>query len=197
MALWPMVTPVPILSGKPISVCITVPSCTLLFSPIWISSLSPRSTALNHTLAPGSSLTLPTRVAFGATQLSAWASTWDEPRRYFMDASSISSGELDKVLGRLMHIDMHIVEHQVDQLDQHDRRQPPDFIFAIAVTRHIPAAPEVINTVVGFPRVVAKERQRHGKYGGNLTVVGLVLDKVRHQADIRGDLNTVARHQGT
>src|SRR3546814_533863 len=83
MALWPTVTPVPRVNGYPRSVCITLPSCTSLFSPMWINSLSPRRTAPNQTLAPASSLILPTSVALGATQLCGCASTRDSPRRYF------------------------------------------------------------------------------------------------------------------
>jgi hypothetical protein len=46
-------------------------SCTLLRAPIWISSLSPRSTEPHQTLASWSSRTLPISTASGATQLSA------------------------------------------------------------------------------------------------------------------------------
>src|SRR5260370_41047178 len=43
-------------------------SCTLEFSPISIHSLSPRSTAPNHTLADSCSRTLPITVAVSAIQ---------------------------------------------------------------------------------------------------------------------------------
>ena len=59
-------------------------ACPVLFSPIWISSLSPRNTAPNQTLAPLSRRTLPITAAVGAIQLSGWASTRASPRRYFM-----------------------------------------------------------------------------------------------------------------
>src|SRR3546814_357276 len=127
MALWPMVTPVPMVSGKPMSVCITVPSCTLLFLPIRISSLSPRSTALNQTLAPSSRRTLPTSVALGATQLCGWVSTRASPRRYFMRILGASG--IDERLGRCVQVDAGVVQ-QVDQLNDHDRRQAPDLVLA-------------------------------------------------------------------
>src|SRR3546814_17072027 len=85
-------------SDLPMSVCITVPSCTLLFLPIRISSLSPRSTALYQTLAPSSRRTLPTSVALGATQLCGWVSTRASPKRYFM--SGLGAAGIDETLGR-------------------------------------------------------------------------------------------------
>ncbi|MCY1378279.1 hypothetical protein D9M69_658970 [compost metagenome] len=46
-------------------------------------------------------------------------------------------------------------------------------------------------------RVAAKERQRHGKHRGDLAIVGLVFDVIRHQPDIGRDLNPMTRHQRT
>jgi hypothetical protein len=55
------------ITGRPGSVWITAPSCTLLPAPTWIQSLSPRSTALNHTLLSSPSRTEPMTSALGAT----------------------------------------------------------------------------------------------------------------------------------
>ncbi len=76
-----MVTPSPTVSGRPGSVCITVPSCTLLRAPITIGSLSPRSTAPYQTVAPGPRVTRPMITALSATQ--ALGSIWGvaSPRR--------------------------------------------------------------------------------------------------------------------
>src|ERR1700722_2486544 len=52
--------------GKPGSVCSTAPSCTLLFAPMRMTSLSPRSVAPNHTVEFSARMTFPTTVAFGA-----------------------------------------------------------------------------------------------------------------------------------
>ena len=52
------------------SVWQTQPSCTFEPAPTTIGSLSPRSTALNQTEAPGSSTTRPISRAPGATQKS-------------------------------------------------------------------------------------------------------------------------------
>src|SRR5471032_3154645 len=137
------------------SVCITVPSWTLLFLPIRISSLSPRNTALNQTLAPSSSLTLPTSTALGATQLCGWVSTRASPRRYFILLSSrpgrltrkngdhairTTASNIDKAFWGVVQADVGVIK-QVDQLDDHDRRQAPDLVFAITITRHVPTAP--------------------------------------------------------
>jgi hypothetical protein len=47
-----------------------------------------------------------------------------------------------------------------------------------------------------FARVLAEELQRHAEYGGNLGIVGLVLDEVGDQPDIRGDLDAVQEISG-
>src|ERR1700674_5558522 len=52
--------------GKPGSVCNTAASCTLLFAPIRMTSLSPLSVAPNHTVEFSARMTFPTTVAFGA-----------------------------------------------------------------------------------------------------------------------------------
>ena len=64
---WPIDTRSPIFIGKPGSTCSTAPSCTLLPAPITMSSLSPRTVALNHTLALAPSVTRPSTVALSAT----------------------------------------------------------------------------------------------------------------------------------
>ena len=71
IARCPTVQPAPTVSGKPLSVWQTQPSCTLVFSPTTIGSMSPRSTALNQTAAPAPSRTRPISRAPGATQASA------------------------------------------------------------------------------------------------------------------------------
>lgn len=63
-AMCPIVQSSPIVSGKPGPVCETDPSCTFERAPTVISSLSPRRTGPNQTLASSSSLTLPKRMAF-------------------------------------------------------------------------------------------------------------------------------------
>ena len=73
ITLWPTVTSRPMVSGEPASVCSTLRSWTLEFSPTVIGSLSPRSTAPNQTLAPGFRITLPRTVAPGAIQYSPCA----------------------------------------------------------------------------------------------------------------------------
>ena len=74
---------------------------------------------------------------------------------------------------------------QVDQFDDHDRRQAPDLIFAIAITGYIPAAALVIDTVGMVTRVLAEKLQRHGEYCRDLGVIGAVFDEVGDNADER------------
>jgi hypothetical protein len=57
--LWPITQFAPIASGKPGSVCSVELSWIWLRSPSSIHSLSPRSTAPNHTLVSASSRTRP------------------------------------------------------------------------------------------------------------------------------------------
>src|SRR5690606_25363524 len=109
--------------------------------------------------------------------------------------SSSLSAQVYEVFGRLVQGDPRIVEDQVDQLHHHDRGEPPDAVLAIGVGRHVPAAPEVIDTVSHLARVIAEELQRYRKHRGNLRVVGLVLDEIRHHSDVRRDLNAMARNQ--
>ena len=66
MTWWPMVTPLPSVSGSPGSVCRTQFSWTLLSSPITIGSLSPRITAPNMTFTRSPRVTCPMIVASGA-----------------------------------------------------------------------------------------------------------------------------------
>jgi NAD(P)-dependent dehydrogenase (short-subunit alcohol dehydrogenase family) len=70
ITICPIVQFAPMSSGWPTSVCSTDPSCTFEFSPIVIGSLSPRSVAPNHTLAPRFMTILPMTTALSATQLS-------------------------------------------------------------------------------------------------------------------------------
>src|ERR1700733_3440586 len=67
MAWWPTETWAPMVSGKPGSVCMTAPSCTLLPTPMLMVSLSPRRVAPNHTLLCSASIALPMTEALGAT----------------------------------------------------------------------------------------------------------------------------------
>ena len=53
--------------GRPVSVWSTEPSWMLVRAPMVITSVSPRITALNQTLASSPRTTEPMRVAFGAT----------------------------------------------------------------------------------------------------------------------------------
>src|ERR1700730_1724807 len=62
-----MDTLAPTISGKPGSVCITAPSCTLLLMPMLMISLSPRRVAPNHTLLWSARTALPMTEALGAT----------------------------------------------------------------------------------------------------------------------------------
>ena len=68
MTWWPTVTPSASVSGMPLSVCSTLPSCTLQLRPSVIQSLSPRSTAPYQTLAPSARRTRPMTLAVSATQ---------------------------------------------------------------------------------------------------------------------------------
>src|ERR1700680_2367595 len=52
--------------GKPGSVCSTAASCTLLFAPMRMTSLSPRSVAPNHTEEFSARMTFTPTVALGA-----------------------------------------------------------------------------------------------------------------------------------
>ncbi len=65
---WPTVTPWPMCIGTPSSVCSTLPSWMLLFSPMWIGSLSPRRVAFHQIDAPADRCTSPITVALGAIQ---------------------------------------------------------------------------------------------------------------------------------
>src|SRR5690606_26251189 len=120
----------------------------------------PRSTQLNQTLAPASSFTLPTSVAFGATQLFGSACTRCSPRRYFTVRFSLllSAAQGDEGFRRLAHVDARVVE-QVDQLDHHDRGQPPDLEIAIAVAGHVPGHAPIVDAMRGFRRVLQEELQ--------------------------------------
>src|SRR6185503_12972366 len=66
ITLCPMVTFAPSTSGLPGSACSTEPSCTLVHSPMVISSLSPRMTTLNQTFAWRPRTTEPMTAAVGA-----------------------------------------------------------------------------------------------------------------------------------
>ena len=70
-----MVTSRPMVRGAPMSVCSTLPSCTLEFSPTTMGSLSPLSTAPHQTEAFRFSTTRPISTAVGATQKAASSST--------------------------------------------------------------------------------------------------------------------------
>src|SRR5471032_2726292 len=187
------------------SVCITVPSWTLLFLPIRISSLSPRNTALNQTLAPSSSLTLPTSTALGATQLCGWVSTRASPRRYFILVSSRlrqphciairkMASNIDKAFGWVVQADVGVIK-QIDQLDDHDRRQPPDLVLAVTIARRVPTATLVIDAMGVLARVFPEELQRHAEHGRNLGIVGQVFNVIRNDADIGRDLDAVQGDQ--
>ncbi len=65
---WPTVTLSPMVSGQPTSACSTDRSWMLLLRPMVSTSVSPRSTAPNQTLAFSASLTLPMTCALSATQ---------------------------------------------------------------------------------------------------------------------------------
>ncbi len=68
IALWPMVQSAPMVMGYPGSVCSTHSSWMFTRAPTSISSLSPRMTVPNQTLASSPSRTLPITVASGAIQ---------------------------------------------------------------------------------------------------------------------------------
>ncbi len=177
------------------SVCITLPSCTLLFSPIWISSLSPRSTAPNQTLAPLSRRTLPITAAVGAIQLSEWASTRCVTQAVLHGESSQTlMTRTDVGCRRLRQVDAG-AEGDIDQFDDHHRRQAPDLVVVVVIAGHVPAAPLVVDAMGDLARGLQEEAQRHREHRGDLVVVGAVLDIVRHQADIGRDMDAEARHQ--
>jgi hypothetical protein len=64
-----MVTLSPRVSGLPMSVCSIDRSCTLVLRPMRIGSLSPRTTAPNHTLEFSAMYTSPITCALSATQV--------------------------------------------------------------------------------------------------------------------------------
>jgi hypothetical protein len=64
----PTLTFLPIVSGWPGSTCRMQPSWSCEFSPIVITSLSPRTTQLNQMLALFSSTTEPITIALSAIQ---------------------------------------------------------------------------------------------------------------------------------
>jgi hypothetical protein len=70
MAMCPTVTLSPIVSGSPGSECRTLPSWMLVFAPMTIGSLSPRTVTPNQTLAPDFNVTSPTTTALSAIQYS-------------------------------------------------------------------------------------------------------------------------------
>ena len=90
-----------------------------------------------------------------------------------------------------MQVDIDVVVEQVHQLNDHDCRKPPDFVHAKPVARHIPAAPLVIDAMGVLARVLAEELQRHTEHGGDLRIVGQVLNIIRYQAYIRCYTDTV------
>src|ERR1700712_2045158 len=217
MTLWPMVTFLPMVSGEPMSVCITVPSWTLLFSPMSISSLSPRNTAPTQTLALACSLILPMRVAVGAIQLCGWASTRESPRRYFILFSSwLGSAAVgralgsrwvkrrlsglervdDRAFGRLVQTDI-AVEQDVHQLNDHDRRQAPDLVLAKAVTGDVPTAALIVDAVRMLTGVLAEKLQRDAEHGSDFAIIGPVFDKIGNDAHVRRDLDPVLGDQRT
>jgi len=67
MARWPIVQSASTVHGEPRSVCSTAQSWMFDPAPTETRSLSPRRTALNHTLASGPTSTSPTIHAPGAT----------------------------------------------------------------------------------------------------------------------------------
>lgn len=87
------------------------------------------------------------------------------------------------------------IEQHVDQFHDHDRRQPPDLVFAITVAGHIPAAPLVIDTVGMVARVLAEEFQRHGEYCRDFGVVGAVFDEVGNNPDEWRHFKAMQRNQ--
>ncbi|MNG08869.1 hypothetical protein D3C84_922560 [compost metagenome] len=93
-----------------------------------------------------------------------------------------------------MQADVGIVK-QVDQLDDHDRRQPPDLVLAKAVAGHIPTAPLVIDAVGVIARVLTEELQWHSEHRSNFSIIGLVLDIVGNQADEWRHLQPMQRDQ--
>lgn len=87
------------------------------------------------------------------------------------------------------------IEQQVDQFDDHDRRQPPDLVFTIAIAGHIPTAPLVIDTVGMVARVLAEELQRHGEYCRDLGIIGAVFDKIGDKPDEWRHFQAMQRNQ--
>ena len=69
---WPTVTPGPISTGSAEFTCTTEQSWTLAPARITIGAVSPRTTALYHTDALASIVTLPTTTAVSATKALGW-----------------------------------------------------------------------------------------------------------------------------
>ena len=71
-----------------------------------------------------------------------------------------------------MQVDIDVVIEQVHQLHDHDSRQPPDFVNAKTVARHIPAAALVVDAMGMLARVLAEKLQRHAEHGGDFGIIG-------------------------
>src|SRR6202789_875819 len=112
MAWWPTETWAPMVNGKPGSVCMTAPSCTLLPTPMLMVSLSPRRVAPNHTLLCSASIALPMTEALGATYaLGATAGETspnlykaiNSPQQFFASGAATPRGRPSRLLLLSVH----------------------------------------------------------------------------------------------
>src|SRR5215210_1341309 len=114
MARCPIATRAPMVHGRPGSTCTIVPSCTLLSSPIVIASLSPRSTAVGHTLARAPSVTLPMTCAAACTNAAGWIVG------EVMAGSTRSEGEAERdVRAHGARVRRFAIEHRRRDADAH------------------------------------------------------------------------------
>ncbi|RWW90334.1 hypothetical protein BHE74_00023108 [Ensete ventricosum] len=65
--------------------------------------------------------------------------------------------DIDEAFRWLVQADLGVVIEQVDQFDDHDRRQAPDFVFTEPITGHVPTAALVIDSVGMFAWVLSEE----------------------------------------
>src|SRR3546814_11285003 len=85
----------------------------------------------------------------------------------------LGASGIDERLGRCVQVDAGVVQ-QVDQLNDHDRRQAPDLVLAKTIAGHVPTAALVVDAVSVLARILAKELQR---YAAHRSALGLVVRK--------------------
>src|SRR3546814_6921406 len=91
----------------------------------------------------------------------------------------LGASGIDERLGRCVQVDAGVVQ-QVDQLNDHDRRQAPDLVLAKTIAGHVPTAALVVDAVSVLARILAKELQRYAEHRSDLGIVGPVFDVIRN-----------------